>query len=336
MKEIHARAKSVAVPILACVFLLVCQKVVAQSYRLHCDGISATSGGWSSSTYTLRGFAGQPGPVEISSNANYLLLPGFLACITNLQPCTGAAVARVQSPATPAQGSEIQVRLLIDMSGIPVPDQRLGSFTGTLRWNPALLTYLNNSALQSGFVGALNTDNVGAGMLEFNGASAAGASGELAILGITFEVDGTVGANGILDLNYTDMLAAGTFQNLLTCLTVNDGAFTIAPAALCRVCGDVNDDGTAGSSDALIILSYDVGIPIPAALLDKINAGCGDVNSDGATGSSDALIILSFDAGLPVPFPVGTPGGCGSSREGPRPVQSPKIAPQVSASRSGG
>lgn len=310
MNRFHARARIPALAIFTCLLLFASEPATAQTYRLECAGVSAASGGWSSTTHTLRGFAGQPQPIRISSNANHILIPGFLACITNLARCTGEAVARVEGPAAPVQGSQINVPLFINMAGVPAPDEKLGSFSGSLSWNPALLNYVSHTALQSGFTGAVNSDNASLGLLEFNGANPAGVAGNVPILGITFEVVGAAGANGTLDLNYTDILAAGTFGNLLPCLTVNDSPFTIAPAPACLVCGDVNDDGVAGSSDALIILSYDVGITIPQNLLDKINAGCGDVNTDGATNSSDALIILTYDAGLPVPFAVGNPGGC--------------------------
>ena len=64
-------------------------------------------------------------------------------------------------------------------------------------------------------------------------------------------------------------------------------------------------DGEADSTDALIILSADVGIN--TAQFCPMN--CGDVNGDGAVNSTDALIILSFDVGISVPYPVGT-GTC--------------------------
>ncbi|NOY61234.1 MAG: hypothetical protein GXO75_20170, partial [Calditrichaeota bacterium] len=35
---------------------------------------------------------------------------------------------------------------------------------------------------------------------------------------------------------------------------------------------------------------------------------CGDVNSDGLVNSTDALIILSYDVGMEVSYPVGQPG----------------------------
>lgn len=71
--------------------------------------------------------------------------------------------------------------------------------------------------------------------------------------------------------------------------------------------GDVNGDGLVNSGDALVILSFDVGIAVPPDFLDRINNGFGDANLDTFTNSSDALVILSFDVGLPVPFPVGEP-----------------------------
>jgi len=73
------------------------------------------------------------------------------------------------------------------------------------------------------------------------------------------------------------------------------------------VLGDVNGDGFTNSTDALIIQSYDAGIPVPQPLLDRINLGFADTNDDGLTNSTDALLVLSFDASIPVPFPIGDP-----------------------------
>ena len=70
------------------------------------------------------------------------------------------------------------------------------------------------------------------------------------------------------------------------------------------ILGDVNGDGQVNSTDALIILSGDVGIPIT----QYCPALCGDINGDSLVNSTDALIILSFDVGMSVPFPVGQPG----------------------------
>jgi hypothetical protein len=74
------------------------------------------------------------------------------------------------------------------------------------------------------------------------------------------------------------------------------------------ILGDVNDDNTVNSTDALIVLSCDVGMD--TSQFCPMN--CGDVNDDGLVNSTDALIILSYDVGMTVPYPVGEPG-CPSS-----------------------
>ena len=69
--------------------------------------------------------------------------------------------------------------------------------------------------------------------------------------------------------------------------------------------GDVNGDGYANSSDALMILSGDVGIAIPN---EYCPMACGDVDGNGFVNSTDALIILTYDAGFSVSYSVGQPG----------------------------
>jgi hypothetical protein len=88
-----------------------------------------------------------------------------------------------------------------------------------------------------------------------------------------------------------------------------NGTYTILPAtAPTGQLGNANGDGAVNSTDALIILSADVGIN--TSTFCPMN--CGDVNADGLVNSTDALIILSYDVGIPVGFPVGT-GACPSS-----------------------
>ncbi|NIR95740.1 MAG: PQQ-binding-like beta-propeller repeat protein, partial [Gammaproteobacteria bacterium] len=81
------------------------------------------------------------------------------------------------------------------------------------------------------------------------------------------------------------------------------GAVTCTPGFL----GDVNGDDLVNSTDALILLSFDAGLPIAPGILQRINIGFGDVTEDDVTNSTDALAILSYDAQIPVPFPVGDP-----------------------------
>ena len=85
-----------------------------------------------------------------------------------------------------------------------------------------------------------------------------------------------------------------------------DNYFVQPLSLLGWVCGDVNDDSMCNSTDALVILSYDVGLDIPQDFVDKIDAKCGDINADSLTNSTDALVLLSYDVGIPVPFCVCT------------------------------
>jgi hypothetical protein len=94
-------------------------------------------------------------------------------------------------------------------------------------------------------------------------------------------------------------LAGNPAQSIIDTVTVIDCGGTR---------GDVNGDGLADSTDALIILSADVAVATP----QFCPMNCGDANADGLVNSTDALLVLSYDAGMSVPFPVGQ-SGCPSS-----------------------
>jgi hypothetical protein len=70
------------------------------------------------------------------------------------------------------------------------------------------------------------------------------------------------------------------------------------------ISGDINGDDAVNSTDALIVLSCDVGLDVT----QFCPMNCGDVNLDGFVNSTDALIILSYDVGINVPFQVGEEG----------------------------
>ncbi|MFQ6091412.1 MAG: FlgD immunoglobulin-like domain containing protein [bacterium] len=194
-------------------------------------------------------------------------------------------------------GDTVEVPIIIDMTGMNPPDDKLGSFTGSLDWDSNLLAYVSDSGILADFTGVVN---VSPGNIAFNGANPTGGGGEVTVLIVTFSVVGQDSSTGVLDLDCSAMAAALTFTDLLPCLTVYDCEFHISAG----LCGDINDDGLCNSTDALIFLSYDVGLPIPQPFLDKINAGCCDINNDGLCNSTDALILLSYDVGIPVPFCV--------------------------------
>jgi len=101
---------------------------------------------------------------------------------------------------------------------------------------------------------------------------------------------------------WSDDLSGSTNPDSITM----DGNKTVTATFTIEVgiLGDVNGDDTVNSTDALIILSCDVGLDTSAYC--PMNRG--DVNDDGLINSTDALIILSYDVGISVPYPVGEPG----------------------------
>jgi len=238
--------------------------------------------------------SGSANPSSITMDADKSVTAVFVV--------NSATSAATPSNATPSVSQQIVVSISVDMTHVVAADNKLGSFTGSLVWNPAVLAYASHSGLLAGFIGAVNTTNVNSGRIDFNGANATGTTGNFVVFQITFNVVGT--GTSALDLEYSAMAAASTFANLLPILTVTDGQIVASSGIL----GDINDDDLANSTDALIILSGDVGINVS----QFCPMNCGDVNNDGLVNSTDALIILSYDVGMSVPFPVGQSGCPGS------------------------
>jgi hypothetical protein len=152
------------------------------------------------------------------------------------------------SNAAPSIGQQITVTINIDMSGANSPDNYLGSFTGTLDWSTSVLSYSSNSGIQGGFTGNVNSSGAGSGHLVFNGANASGATGNIIVLTITFNVVGA--GTSVLHLAYSAMAAATTFANLLPILTVTDGQFVVAALP-----GDLDSDCDVDIVDIMLVAS---------------------------------------------------------------------------------
>jgi len=111
---------------------------------------------------------------------------------------------------------------------------------------------------------------------------------------------------GLDTMSILSLAISNDSPNILYAGSGYDGLFvrTIPDYKLCGILGDVNGDEVVNSSDALIIMSCDVGLDVSGFC----PMNCGDVNDDGFVNSTDALIVLSYDVGMDVPFSIGSTG----------------------------
>ena len=151
----------------------------------------------------------------------------------------------IPSDAAPTVGDTIDVTINIDMSGMLAPDDYLGSFTSSLTWNPAILSYQSNSGILGGYTGAINP---GSGFINFNGAQTVGLTGSIDVFTVTFEVIGE--GDSELDLSFS-ALAADTDENILGFLTINQGSVVAEPLTAEVVLDGAISSGTADGATTL-------------------------------------------------------------------------------------
>ncbi|MGH7602281.1 MAG: dockerin type I repeat-containing protein, partial [bacterium] len=212
-----------------------------------------------------------------------------------------AVAARVGCSLALAESCQVSIPLSIDVAGT-FPTELLGSFSGKFNWNPKKLKFIRHSGLVAGFLGLVNAANAAKGEIIFNGTNVDGAGGEVEFLKADFQVVGAVTDTGSINMAFSAMSAAKTFNNLLPLLAVENCHYTIRASGLL---GDVNGDGLVNSTDANIVLAFNIGFALEPPDLERIFAEVGDVNRDKITNSTDALLILSFDHGIATPYPIG-------------------------------
>jgi hypothetical protein len=133
-----------------------------------------------------------------------------------------ATSSAIPSNAAPSIGEQIEVTISLDVTDVDAPDDALGSYTCSLNWDPAVLAYDSyTGAPPAGFAGVVNVSQASSGRIVFSGANASGTRGKITLLNITFDVVGAGSSD--LDLEYSAMAAAYTFEDLLPLLTVYDG-----------------------------------------------------------------------------------------------------------------
>jgi hypothetical protein len=120
----------------------------------------------------------------------------------------------------------IEVSVEIDMSQMGQPDHRLGSFSCTISWDPTVLSYTDDSGLLQNLIGFVNTDSIAHGKIRFNGVNPVGVSGSFTVIRFSFFVSGEEGSFTTLNIEYSAMAAAVTFNDLIPFLvTMSDTVY---------------------------------------------------------------------------------------------------------------
>jgi hypothetical protein len=143
----------------------------------------------------------------------------ILVIITLLMTPLAVMAGNIKASATPSSniaviGQQITVPVIVDISRL---QEKLGSYTAELTWDAHGLKYISSSAGSAdGFTSpVVNATKTSQGKLIFAAANPYGAEGRLTILNVVFEVIGTTGSSCALDLRFTALAAAYTFNNLL-------------------------------------------------------------------------------------------------------------------------
>ena len=208
---------------------------------------------------------------------------------------TDSVLVRVAGSISGRAGGYVDVPIAVDLSG--APGRALGSYSATLRFNPALLQFQGTD--NNGFAAPqVNTSHAAdSGLVLLTAIQPSGASGTVVLFNARFYILSDT-AQSPVTISFSEMSATATsvtpFESLLPLLRIVNGTFCKSLGEW----GDANGDGQSNSLDALVALSNVVGIPVDTAVM---NPALMDVDADGKVTSRDALIVLSYAVGLPVP-----------------------------------
>ena len=223
---------------------------------------------------------------RVLSRAAVLVALGAVA-VTPCAQAQSVVVGPLPSSMSAIPGASITVPVVADLTSSG--GASLGSIAARLTWKPGTLTYVSSSM---GTLGSptVNVDSA-SGALRFALANASGATGMPVLINATFNVTGAPADTTILGLSVGEITAAGTFADLKP-ITVPTSAHFCTSTGLW---GDLDAGPVITAHDALIILTYAVGLPV--APYSVVN---GDVDGSGVVDTRDALIVLSYAVGIPV------------------------------------
>jgi hypothetical protein len=152
----------------------------------------------------------------------------------------------VPSNATPDPNETISVVMTVDLSALPSPNNRLAAYQTTLKWDPAVLQFINTTAAPAPWnTPNLDVDSLTFGYLGWNDFVAGGTSGKFNILNVNFKVIGAPGTSSLLDLHFVEMTSS-TFISLLNVLKTIDGKVTVRgndPPVLAAIADQTMNEG---------------------------------------------------------------------------------------------
>lgn len=177
-------------------------------------------------------------PIDISMSqhrtitANFGVIPGMVSRI-------------IPSDATPFPSDDITATIHMDMA--PIANQ-LGSFSGSLNWDPAVLGYTSNNGLLQGFSGNIDVSNTANGEIIFSGSKSGGVGSAFDLLEINFSVVGDANSSTVLDLSYSELRNASD-GNLLNEAIVRDSSIAVTGYELFANVDDPAKGGISLSPD---------------------------------------------------------------------------------------
>ncbi|MBI4420601.1 MAG: Ig-like domain-containing protein [Gemmatimonadetes bacterium] len=139
-----------------------------------------------------------------------------------------SALGNGRSFRSPAVGDSFQVEVAADMRF--TPSEKLGSYNARLTWNTSQLAFVDTVTAVSGDFAAplVNRDSVASGVLRFAQADPAGKAGAFVLARFRFRAVAQGAAGSAMAI--TEMSAPSPlFTNLLTRVTVINGAVTVSP-----------------------------------------------------------------------------------------------------------
>lgn len=121
----------------------------------------------------------------------------------------------------PVIDEEITVSIVADMSSFG-DEFALGSFTGSLKWDPEIIQYTGHSGLQSGFTGVVNEENSLQGQIIFNGIHPSGVRDTITLIDLNYEIINSSAEPSVLDLDYSSMALALNYKEIMPFIRVQD------------------------------------------------------------------------------------------------------------------